>query len=305
MIGFVLAEGEPARAEKRRFYQGQIDRLRAVGLEAGLYEFSDDAHHLPDHGAIAVFDVACRKFLRRYLDERRIPHAPIVWNPYIFFKIDHHWISTSDLVLATLAPGEESGRMLQKFALGKSVETLRISAEYLDFNPSARNIVDHLQVSRIGCFGSSQFAIDFIKGILTRGWPELAECEWVDLDAEALEEWRDNLAGCDVLISLRGLCGSALPLLDAMASGIVVAGTHGGGLRDVACPENGIWINSATLETVAEELSDGLLRLAADPVWHRQLIDRAFETAIENSVDATFGDNLEVWKRLTERALSA
>lgn len=304
MIGFVLVEGEQVRAEKRRFYQGQIDRLRAGGLEAGLYEFSDDARDLPGDGAIAVFDVACRKFLRRYLDERRIPHAPIIWNPYIFFQTDHHWIRTSDLVVSALAPGGESGRMLHEFALGKSVETLRISAEYPDFNRRARNMTDRLQVSRIGCLGRSQTAIDFIKGILTRGWPELAECEWVDLDAEAPEEWRDNLAGCDVLVSLRELCGSALPLLDAMASGIVVAGTHGGGLRDVACPENGIWINSATLETVAEELSDGLRRLAADPVWHRQLIDRASETAIENSVDATFGDNLEVWKRLTERALS-
>lgn len=305
MIGFVLVEGEPAYSEKRRFYQGQIDRLRAAGVESGLYGFSNDELALPDKGAVAVFDIECRKFLRCHLDERQIPHAPLIWNPYNFFRPGQDWVRSSDLVVEAFAPGLAAGERLKKFALGKPIETLRISAEYPDHSNNGRFKGDRSQMSRIGGLGGNQFAIDFIKGALTRRWPEFADCEWVQMDSEASGGWHEDLARCDVLISLRELCGTALPLLDAMASGVVVAGTHGGGLRDVACPENGIWINSATLETIAKGLSDGLRRLVVDPVWHSQLIDKASETAKENSVDATFNDNLEVWKQLTQRVLLA
>ncbi|MEQ8331831.1 hypothetical protein [Nisaea sp.] len=302
MIAFVLAEGEPVPAEKRRFYQGQIDRLRAEGLEADLYEFSDQSPALPNSGTVAVFDIECRKFLRRHLDERRIPHAPLIWNPYAFFMIGQTWVRTSSLVVETLVPGMAAGQMLQKFALGKPVETITVSANYIGCDDHVGPPLASSGRPLIGCFGAGRLVIDFVKSVLIRRMPELVDCQWVHLDSEMPERWRDDLARCDTLFSFRSLCGSAIPLMDAMASGVVVAGSHGGGLSGIADAENGIWINSATLEIIAEELSAGLSRLEADPAWRRRLIDGASAVAKNNSVDATFPGNLEVWRRLIERA---
>lgn len=304
MIGFVLVDGESAFEEKRRFYQGQIRRLGAEGVNAALYEFSEAEPVLPGVGAVAVFDIECRRFLRRHLDDRGILHAPLIWNPYRFFKVGQDWVCGSELVIAVLAPGFSAGQMLSKFALGKSVETLNVSGEYPDRRDARLQLSESLTPLRIGVLGESGVTEAFVLGIVARNLADFAEYELFRMDFGEPGSWRDDLMRCDVLISLRGLCGTGLPLLDAMASGVVVAGTHGGGLRDVACPENGIWVNRATLEIFAEELVAGIKRLASDPDWYRALVDQAVQTARDNSADATFGTNLEVWKRLLQRASS-
>lgn len=305
MIGFVLTEEEIAREEKRRFYQGQIDRLRSVGLEARLFEYSDEERALPGAGWVAVFDVECRKWLRRHLDEARIPHAPLIWRPYSLIEVGQTWIRSSPLVIEALAPGPAAGLLLGHYALGKPVETLTVSADRLDQSSAVRLSATGKAIARVGYLGETGMAMSFLEGSVARRWPEFADLEWVSLDFQTPARWRDDLARCDVLLSLRGLCGSAIPLLDAMASGVVVAGTHGGGLRDIAGPENGIWIDSATLETVAEEFVAGLKRLQAQPNWHGQLLNEASETAKRVSPDETFDDNLDVWRRLIQRAGSA
>lgn len=302
MIDFILLEEERDREEKRRFYQSQIDGLRDVGLTARLLEFPEGAPVLPEGGGFAVFDVECRRHLRSRLDLMRLPHVPVIWNPYTFFEIGHMWIRHSDLVIAALAPGPSSAQLLRQYELSKPIEIINITAEYSALGGSAGQSRATSGIRRIGYFSESGIGLDFIRGVLTRRGHEHADLEWIPVSFESPSDWHRDLARCDILLSLRGLSGSAIPLLEAMASGVIVMGTHGGGLRDIAGPENGLWIESGTLETIAAEMAGGLKRMSAEPAWRRHLVEGAIEVSRQAGAEAVAAGNMEVWRRLAQRA---
>ncbi|WP_420402524.1 glycosyltransferase [Nisaea sp.] len=303
MIGFIVTEGEGAREEKLAFYRGQADRLAAAGVDARIFEFTGTASSLPEPGRIAVFDVDRMRVLKDFLDRSGIRQAPIVWNPYALFGAGQGWIRKSGSVIGVIAPSEFLGRQIHRYRLGKPVLCVTVSADLPEPEMDAERSF-YGPVSRIGYFTTSAHYLAHIRGAVTRLRPDFEDIEWIEMDFETPDEWRRMVPRCDLFLSVRGLCGSALPLLDLMASEVIVCGSHGGGLREIATAENGLWVDSATLDKFVEGLIAGLTELQERPDLRCGFARNARLSALRLDADATFKANLYAWKQLVTLANS-
>ncbi|WP_193188753.1 glycosyltransferase family protein [Nisaea sediminum] len=303
MIGFVLTEGEVAREEKLAFYRSQTARLGVAGVEAQIFKFTGAVESLPEPGWLVVFDVNRPPALQAALDESGHLLAPLVWNPYAFFGGPQARIRKSAATLAVIVPGEPWRQKLSRYRLGKHVLGVKVTTDFPGRESGARQSAPR-PVSRIGYFSAGKSYLAHIRGSVTRIRQDFADLEWVEMDYENPVAWRRAVPECDLFLSMRGLCGSALPLLDLMAAGVIVCGTHSGGLSEVATAENGLWVDSATADRFVEVLMDGLARARTDPEWRRSLAENARATALALDADATFETNLPIWKQLLTLAAS-
>jgi hypothetical protein len=303
LIGFVLTEEEGAREEKLAFYRSQIARLGAAGVDARIFNFTGAVESLPEPGWLVVFDVNRPPALQAALDESGHLQAPLVWNPYAFFGGPQARIRKSAATVAAVAPGEYWRQKLGRYHLGKHVLGVEVTTDFPGRESGSRQPSPRL-VSRIGYFPAGKPYLAHIRGAVTRLSPDFVGVEWIEMDYENPVAWRRSVPECDLFLSMRGLCGSALPLLDLMAAGVVVCGTHSGGLRDVATAENGLWVDSATADRFVEVLIDGLARARTDPEWRRSLAENARASALALDADTTFEANLPSWKQLLTLAAS-
>lgn len=303
MIGFILTKEEGAREEKLAFYRSQAARLGAAGIDARIFEFTGAAESLPEPDRLAIFDVNQLPSLLAALNEAGHLLAPFIWNPYAFFGGPQEWVRKSAAMVAVIAPGELWRQQLSRYHLGKHVLGMNVTSDLPGPASHGRQSPTR-PVSRIGYFSTGKALLLHIRGAVTRLRPDLAGIEWIEMDYENPESWRRSAPQCDLFVSMRGLCGSALPLLDLMAAGVIVCGTHGGGLRELATAENGLWVDSATADRFVEVLIDGLARAQTDPEWRRRLAENARVSALAFSADSTFEANLPIWKQLLALAAS-
>jgi len=299
LIVFLLLEEEGDREEKRRFFQSQVRLLQSVGMDARVFECSGADMALPARGCLVVFDVSNRARLRAALDRAGVAQAPMVWNPYSFLGPGHDWVRSSERIVAVLVPGKYWGQKLRYYRLTKPIVIVAVAADLNELRPPHES-ASWGRIRRVGYFSAGAKYLSHIRGVLTRCRQDLGDLRWIEMTYENPEEWRKAAADCDAFMSMRGVSGSAIPLLDLMASRVVVGGLHGGGLRGIATPDNGIWVNSSTIDRIAAEFADGLTRLREEPAEHRRLVENARRTALACDADAVFEQNLTVWKRLCE-----
>ena len=298
-IVFVLTEDEEWKEEKRRFYQSQVDLLTEAGLQARLIQVRDKAAVEGASLPVFVFDLGTHATIVPLLEERAGDAcllAPLLWNPYVFWEMPQRWIRAQHKVAALLVPGAAHEQNIRHYPHGQKLGTLNVAAHYAIEGKRDRQIDGRLP--RIGYLSHRSATVKFVQGYVSRTDADFAGIDWVELNFSDLSGWQENLPTCDILLTLRPLSGSALPLLDAMAAGLLPFADHGGGLTGIASAENGVWVDSVTPEKIALQLIELLRRYRnADPAL-LLMRDQALSTAAQASARATFAANYRAWNAL-------
>jgi glycosyltransferase involved in cell wall biosynthesis len=102
-----------------------------------------------------------------------------------------------------------------------------------------------------------------LRGILRSQRPDLAHVPWIEIRGVARSEVARAMAGSEIFLATGLLEGLGLPPLEAMATGALVVGFHGGGGQEYATPENGDWFDDGAYFEIAATLAARLDQLAA------------------------------------------
>lgn len=298
-IVFVLTDDEDWKEEKRRFYQSQVDLLTEAGLQARLVRANDKDAVEGARQPVFVFDLGAHAAIAPLLEEgageTRLL-APVLWNPYVFWEASQCWIRAQHKVAALLVPGAAHEKNIRHYPHGQKLGTLNVATHYVIEGKRDEPIEGRLP--RIGYLSHRSATVKFVQGYVSRMDKDFAGIEWVELNFSDPSGWQENLPACDILFALRPLSGSALPLLDAMAAGLLPFADHGGGLTGIASAENGVWVDSVTPEKIALQLID-LIRCYqnADPALSG-MRKQAMSTAEQASARVTFSANYRAWNAL-------
>jgi glycosyltransferase involved in cell wall biosynthesis len=118
--------------------------------------------------------------------------------------------------------------------------------------------------------------IRLIRGILRSQRPELAAVPWLEIAGVSRAEAAQRMATSEIFLAAGQLEGLGLPPLEAMATGALVVGFHGGGGQEYATPENGDWFDDGRHFEIAAMLAQRLDALkAGDPFEARRAAGRA------------------------------
>lgn len=102
-----------------------------------------------------------------------------------------------------------------------------------------------------------------IRGALHSQRPDLAHVAWNEIRGLPRSEVARVMAGSEIFLATGLLEGLGLPPLEALATGALVIGFHGGGGREYATPENGDWFDDDAHLDVAEMLARRIDQLIA------------------------------------------
>jgi hypothetical protein len=105
--------------------------------------------------------------------------------------------------------------------------------------------------------------IRLIRGILRSMRPDIADVPWLGIADVDRPEVARRMQASAIFLAAGRLEGLGLPPLEAMATGALVVGFHGGGGRDYATPENGDWFDDSQHFEIAEALAGLIDRLKA------------------------------------------
>jgi hypothetical protein len=136
-----------------------------------------------------------------------------------------------------------------------------------------------------------------IRGALRSQRPDLAAVPWVEIKGLPREGVARELAGSEIFLATGLLEGLGLPPLEAMATGALVVGFHGGGGTEYATSENGDWFDDGAHLDVAETLARRIDELRAGETFHaRRLAGRA--TAAHFNAAAFEAQLAEAWRAI-------
>ena len=142
----------------------------------------------------------------------------------------------------------------------------------------------------------------FIRGAVAAAAPDLADVRWVEIDARSEAETAAALAGAAVFLSLAHEESFGLPAVEAMAAGALVVGLHGGGGREYATTDNGVWFGADDVEACAWALIRLLRALKADRQrgWRASLLAGGRATAQRYSPEHARSRLFEIFAELAE-----
>ncbi|UUX48377.1 glycosyltransferase family 4 protein [Nisaea acidiphila] len=126
--------------------------------------------------------------------------------------------------------------------------------------------------------------------------PELADVAFVSIHGQHPAKVAEVMAECAVFLSLSVNEGLGLPPLEAMQSGCLVVGYHGGGGLDYATEESGLWYDSATPDDLVALLADALKRLKEQPKAFDRMLEAGKRTAEGYRLDAMERELLRFWE---------
>lgn len=102
-----------------------------------------------------------------------------------------------------------------------------------------------------------------LRGALRSRRPDLAHVPWVEIRGLPRADVAKVMADSEIFLATGLLEGLGLPPLEAMATGALVVGFHGGGGLEYARPDNGDWFEDGCHLDVAETLAQRLDQLIA------------------------------------------
>lgn len=100
-----------------------------------------------------------------------------------------------------------------------------------------------------------QQEVRLIRGLLRSRRPDLADVAWAEIRGLPRADVARVMAGSEIFLATGLLEGLGLPPLEAMATGALVVGFHGGGGREYATPGNGDWFDENAYFEIAETLA--------------------------------------------------
>jgi hypothetical protein len=99
----------------------------------------------------------------------------------------------------------------------------------------------------------------FIMGLFKAMYPQFSNVPWIPIQGKTLPECAAILRQSAVFAAFGHIEGLGLPPLEAMASGCVVAGFHGGGGLEYATERNGFWVGPGDSEGCAHAIASALV----------------------------------------------
>jgi glycosyltransferase involved in cell wall biosynthesis len=136
----------------------------------------------------------------------------------------------------------------------------------------------------------------FIRECFRELAPDLKRVRWIPIDGLHEEETAAVLRRSLAFVSLARLEGFGLPALEALASGCLVVGFHGGGGREYATTENGDWFEDWDLVGVARALVHAV-RNAANM---GRRIEAALRAGAHYDIATTREKLVQYWTRRVE-----
>ena len=136
-----------------------------------------------------------------------------------------------------------------------------------------------------------------IRGILRSQRPALAAVPWIEIGGVPRSEVARLMAGSEIFLALGQLEGLGLPPLEAMATGALVIGFHGGGGQEYATAENGDWFDDGRHIEIAETLAKRIDELRGGERFEARRAAGA-QTAAEFSREAFEGQLANAWRAI-------
>jgi hypothetical protein len=97
-----------------------------------------------------------------------------------------------------------------------------------------------------------------VKGIFFSRYPEFSEIPWVEISGMSRAEVSEALAECAIYAAFSNLESISLSVLEAMRSGCIVVGDHGGAGHDYAHADNGVWIDASEIVEFSQGLAQAI-----------------------------------------------
>ena len=133
----------------------------------------------------------------------------------------------------------------------------------------------------------------YLQGLFRSLFPEYAAIPWLKIDGCSRAECAELLRSSAIFASFSWYEGLGLPPLEAMASGAIVVGLHGGGGLDYAHDGNGLWVTEGDYHQFAHKLAYAVSRFGS--AGHAEMQKRAFETAQRYSNSEFEGALIRTW----------
>jgi hypothetical protein len=97
-----------------------------------------------------------------------------------------------------------------------------------------------------------------VKGAFTSIYPEFADIPWVEISGMSRMEVSQVLGESAIYAAFSNLEAISLSVLEAMRSGCIVVGDHGGAGYDYANAENGIWVDASEIVEFSRGLAQAV-----------------------------------------------
>jgi glycosyltransferase involved in cell wall biosynthesis len=191
------------------------------------------------------FLVIPENFLDLLEFSKKIPSKIIIHN-----QSSHYFLNTipnikyldfSNLI-TILCPSESCAKMLKNVGYRKQIDVIN---PYIPdfFRKKNKNLI-------IACATAKRkIEARALCSAFKSMFPEHENIEWISLENMSRENVAQILSGAAIYVAFGYLESLSLSVLEAMASGCVIVGDHGGGGDNYANDENGLWVKgSQTIE---------------------------------------------------------
>ncbi|MDB5447270.1 MAG: hypothetical protein JWQ97_2587 [Phenylobacterium sp.] len=196
------------------------------------------------------------------LAARGTPARKIVHNqgPYLSFEAFIDMQAFRDWgAEAMVCPSEHAATMLRRMGWDRPLHVVRPALDPV-FAPDP-SMARELQIAAVT---TKRFhEIRLIRGVLRSLRPDLTAVPWIGMSGVPRAEVARRMKRSEIFLATGEREGLGLPPLEALRTGALVAGFHGGGGRDYARAVNGDWFDDGQHIEIAEALIALIDRLRA------------------------------------------
>ncbi len=180
-------------------------------------------------------------------------------NPYYFFTYRPSVEKLRDWgVTQVLAPGVEAAHLIQR-VLG--LEAVPVTSPVVDgavFRPRQKKLQILCAEWKWPQQGGIPAYVCLFRDMLSLKYPQFSNVPWIPLKKKGEAEVAALMGESAVCLALGRMEALGITALEAMASGCLVVGYHGGGGREYATPQNGFWHSPEDMEGIVDSLAMAL-----------------------------------------------
>jgi hypothetical protein len=190
------------------------------------------------------------------------------------------------------------GRMAAEFCERRFPE-LRVShfPAYVDPQQFQVNSSKRLQIAYTP--RKRPLEAEFVKDLFRASYPEWKAIPWIPIDGKSEKQVATILGDSALYLSLCRFESYALTVLEAMASGCLVAGFTGFGARLYTTDSNGFWCEEDDLPGCAATLAKAAHLVTSGNWQHSEMVNAAVQTARLHTRQKFDRAVLDFWEKFT------
>lgn len=132
-------------------------------------------------------------------------------------------------------------------------------------------------------------------------FPHHTEFQFSEIENLGVREVAEVLGVSEIFLSLNYREGLGLPPLEAMASGCVVVGFHGGGGKEYTSDYNGLWVEHGDIEACVTLLGKMCETVKEGRASYKSLLEHGYKTQENFSTEKFESNLLSFWKNFLSR----